>query len=481
MRSRFPRPRTGATRAWLVALLAAMSLLASACGGGTGDAAAASSDDEMSDDEMSDDGGDMEDDDMSDDMEDEMDDDMSDDMEDDMEEGGAHRFRVTLTNISDGFLFAAAGAQPVPFDAAEAGPAFPGSGYEFVVPRSATSLTFATMFVQSNDWFWAPEPSGLALLDVDGSPRSGDVTDEIILWDAGTEIDQTPGEGPDQAPRQSGPNTGAADADPTVRRVSGFDAADYLAVSLNPNDDGTTTVRVENVSGGAAVPGPIAPVFWAVHGDASSVFTEGAAAPVGLESLAEDGDPSTLLSAGESLVGTTTPFAPVAFWVSEDDVNLVDAATTAGLEMLAEDGSPAGLVAEWQEREPTVVGAATNPDGGTEAGPAFPGSSYSFEFSAHPEDVLTLASMFVQSNDWFVALDDFELYDVDGVPVTGDITDALGLYDAGTEADQAPGAGPDQAPRQAGPNTGATDPDDRLRPVDIDLGGHLVVTLELVG
>jgi len=34
------------------------------------------------------------------------------------------------------------------------------------------------------------------------------VTSQLILWDAGTEVNQEPGFGPDQAPRQKAPNTG---------------------------------------------------------------------------------------------------------------------------------------------------------------------------------------------------------------------------------------------------------------------------------
>ena len=37
---------------------------------------------------------------------------------------------------------------------------------------------------------------------------SGDITSQYILWDAGTEVNEEPGFGPNQAPRQSAPNTG---------------------------------------------------------------------------------------------------------------------------------------------------------------------------------------------------------------------------------------------------------------------------------
>lgn len=422
----------------------------------------AASSDEMADDEMADD--EMADDDMAD---------------DDMADGG-HTFRVTLTNTSGDFALAASGAQAVPFDATEPGPALPGSGYEFVVPRAASNLSFATMFVQTNDWFWSAGPGGLALTDVDGTPVAGDVTDQISLWDAGTEADQTPGEGADQAPRQDGPDTGAEDPDATVRAVDGFDAADYLRVELTPQDDGSTVVRVENISADASVPGPIAPVAWAVHSGDVAFFTPGEAAPAGFEMLAEDGGPSGVADALAPLTGTATPFAPIAWVVSEGSEVLFTRGGTAsaGLEMLAEDGGPGALVDEVIAAGYENAGAATNPDGGDEAGPALPGSTYTFEFTSE-DGTLNLATMFVQSNDWFAALVDFPLYE-DGAPVSGDITDALRLYDAGTEADQAIGAGSDQAPRQAGPNTGADDAEAEIRGLDVALDGHLTLTIEAI-
>ena len=39
-------------------------------------------------------------------------------------------------------------------------------------------------------------------------PLKGDVTDMIKLWDAGTEVNEEPGVGPNQAPRQAAANTG---------------------------------------------------------------------------------------------------------------------------------------------------------------------------------------------------------------------------------------------------------------------------------
>ena len=68
------------------------------------------------------------------------------------------------------------------------GPAGPGAAYEFTVEAyPGQYLTFATMFVQSNDWIFAPGEEGIALFDMDGNPLGGDITDQIFLWDAGTE------------------------------------------------------------------------------------------------------------------------------------------------------------------------------------------------------------------------------------------------------------------------------------------------------
>lgn len=96
-------------------------------------------------------------------------------------------------------------------------------------------LVFAAMFAQSNDLFYAPDPKGIDLFDGAGSPRTGTLTDAITLWDAGTEVNEAPGGGPNQAPRQARPDTGPAE-DGAVRPVNdGFaypSTRDVLEVSV---------------------------------------------------------------------------------------------------------------------------------------------------------------------------------------------------------------------------------------------------------
>ena len=114
----------------------------------------------------------------------------------------------------------ASAAFDTPVGTEEAGPIGPGGAYEFTVTAApGSNLSFVTMFVPSNDLFYAPGEAGIALFDAEENPISGDVTDQINLWDAGTEVNQEPGVGADQVQRQAAPNTGA-DEGGVVRPVA---------------------------------------------------------------------------------------------------------------------------------------------------------------------------------------------------------------------------------------------------------------------
>ena len=55
-----------------------------------------------------------------------------------------------------------------------------------------TRLTFAAMYVPSSDLFYAPSEMGIELFDKDYAvPLKGDITDKVMLWDAGTEANDT--------------------------------------------------------------------------------------------------------------------------------------------------------------------------------------------------------------------------------------------------------------------------------------------------
>jgi len=89
------------------------------------------------------------------------------------------------------------------------GPIRPGDSYEFSFTASpGMKLSMTMMNGQSNDEFYAPAENGIALFDGKGAPFSGDVTANFILWDAGTEVNEELGVGPNQGPRQKAINTG---------------------------------------------------------------------------------------------------------------------------------------------------------------------------------------------------------------------------------------------------------------------------------
>jgi hypothetical protein len=178
------------------------------------------------------------------------------------------------------------------------------------------------------------------------------------------------------------------------------------------------TVRIENVSttqtlklsNGKTAPAPTAPLLWTITDAGNPLFTPGAK------------------DRGQ------------------------------GLEQLAEDGNP-GVLADYIKANLKSVaysGVVTTPVGDKGPGPILPGKAYEFSAPAAPGQKLTLAFMFGQSNDLFYAPGPkaIALFDKNGKPISGDVTAQLQLWDAGTEANEEPGLGPNQAPRQPAPNTG---------------------------
>ena len=180
------------------------------------------------------------------------------------------------------------------------------------------------------------------------------------------------------------------------------------------------TVTIENVSVSQTVPTtradgivPISPGAYAVFTGNNPIFTLGGTADAGLEGIAEDGETGA----------TTTKLA-------------ADPNVSSG-------------------------GAFMGPNG-----PVLPSEPAPITFTATEGDKLQIATMFVQSNDWFYAFGNGGLDLFNGsTPVTGDVTSSLVLYDAGTEEDTAPGTGPDQKPAQAPGviNVGPADDDTTIR------------------
>jgi hypothetical protein len=142
------------------------------------------------------------------------------------EDGDPKMLAKSLQNQS-GVL--SSGAFDTAVGASKAGGIRPGQLFEFTVSASpGQKLSIATMFGQSNDWFYAPVGSGITLFDDQGTPKGGDVTAQMVLLNDGSEVDEEPGIGPNQGPRQKAPNTGT-DENGVVQKVN--DQAPYAETS----------------------------------------------------------------------------------------------------------------------------------------------------------------------------------------------------------------------------------------------------------
>jgi len=138
-----------------------------------------------------------------------------------------------------------------------------------------------------------------------------------------------------------------------------------------------------------------------------------------------------------------------------------------GLETLAEDGNPVPLSESLKKAKGVVsAGSYNTPVGAAQPGPIAPGAAFEFSIEAVQGEKLFLANMWGQSNDLFYGTNELgiDLFDAKDKPLSGNITDMIFLYDAGTEVNEEPGFGPNQGPRQSAPNTGI-DENGAVRPV----------------
>jgi len=127
----------------------------------------------------------------------------------------------------------------LPVGASMPGPVTPGAAFEFtVIAKPGAHLFMTFMFGQSNDLFFGSE-NGIDLFDQEGKPLSSDVTSQIALWDAGTEVNEEPGIGPNQAPRQKSANTGMAERKKVGPVKDGFtypNTTDVLRITITPEN-----------------------------------------------------------------------------------------------------------------------------------------------------------------------------------------------------------------------------------------------------
>lgn len=312
---------------------------------------------------------------------------------------------------------AQAEAFDTPMGAGGPAPLLPGESYQFTFTAEPfTRLSLATMLVGSNDLVVSTSPVGLGLFAGNGQPMNErDVTSSLRIYDAGTERNQAPGQGPWQAVHGGSPDIGPTEGpgvfphEHSTRAIPLGPDLVSVAVDTDPMMPGMLFVTITNVSEerGTLVT-PFSSLVWALHDDTVGLFSEGAAASPELEALAEDGD--------------AAPYDALLGGLAEVDQHAVV------------------------------------------PGPILPGQSIDLVLaptSAFP--MLSLATMVVESNDAFLAMGPggVNLFEDGALRSNGDIEDdiaaALTPWDAGTEANETPGVGSNQALRQPGPDTGPAD------------------------
>jgi len=357
-------------------------------------------------------------------------------------------FTVTIKNVSTTYDYFAAGAKFIQDGGVSAGPAFPGHSFSVSFHAGkAHKLSFATMYGASNDLFYAPADGGIALFN-GNTPLTGDITSMISLWDAGTEENHAPASG-EQGADESVPVKSVRNTDNVMDGFSYNAVEENIQVLLDYDGTSMFTLTVKNLAQSST---PLSPVAWVVHYETQKpIFTEGALEyGNGLENIAETGNASPLSTYLSMHSGYVSPIAPGVWVVHKKGFRPIfnDGKMDygMGLEMLSEMGDPSVLASSLMT-EDYVSGVYNTPDGGGGPAPLLPGDSYTFTIAGTESDYLSFASMLGKSNDLFFAPNDMGIKLFKGlVPVSGDITGEVMLWDTGTEPNEYPGAGIHQGP-----------------------------------
>jgi len=365
-------------------------------------------------------------------------------------------FTLTFENIMKNQTFFQAGAT----DLQQPGES---KSYRFVA-GIGMHLSFATMLVQSNDLFYGFEENGLALYDADGSAITGNITHAVRLWDAGTEVNEVLGAGANQAPRQEGVNAGERE-DGVIQLVDSLhDDLVYpvtdsmIRLSLEHDGNNQFVLTIENISNTAVMSSALAPGVFTIHQQDKYLFQAAEKASTSLEAMVEDGDNSSLWNQVSAETGFTSIIGTGVYVVHKAGHPIFtdgEKDRAQGLETLAESGNPETLHNVLKRDTAfSEVKLFNNPVGNNVlnlGGKLVQGDKYEFSFEANVGDYLSIANMLVETNDLFFAFDDtgLELFP-NGQPINGNITHQVHLWDAGTEANQFPGAGNFQPIRNGG-------------------------------
>ncbi|SDF79258.1 spondin domain-containing protein [Chitinophaga filiformis] len=329
----------------------------------------------------------------------------------------------------------------------------PGQSVSFTFSAAKNQrLTFATMYGWSNDLFFAPANPGIQLYNEEGTPISGDVSDQIKLWDNGTRVNQAPG--------KNVMHPGVAEASSkNIKEVTGTDdygntylaASKLMKVTLTYNGNSMFTATIMNNSGGTVNETPFSPGVWAISYVAGGkqllpqpVYSADMPTANGLTDIAEKGDNTTMSTYLSGITGIFTPLSPVLVVVYNGAENPFyktgENDRGEGLKDLAQKGNADILAAALKSKAGVksvyVLKDATN----TVLLPKINGANggkVSQLLNVAPGDRIAIATMYGFSNDWFFATTGNDIE----ATKKGDVSSSIALYDDGTAINQFPGAG----------------------------------------
>lgn len=197
------------------------------------------------------------------------------------------------------------------------------------------TLMFATMYGNSWDLFFAPENPGIKLFESNGDPVTGDISDQVKLWDAGTKKNNDPRRNKKGQPRE--------DEDRQVTEINGKDGTyDYPPagemMKLNLAYDAAAsrfTLTMRNNTNATKVQTPFSTGVWAVSNafdgkpvNEKPLFDAGQKAGTELVALAERGNNQPLGDKLAANTGAFTALSPIIIVVYKGDRNPLEATIT---------------------------------------------------------------------------------------------------------------------------------------------------------
>jgi hypothetical protein len=308
------------------------------------------------------------------------------------------------------------------------------------------TLNFVIKYSWSKDLFFGSPDTGIPLYKADGTPVTGDVSSQVMLYDDGTKTNGT------ISPNGPAMGGGKDESAPIMQIGGGQDSQgnSYLSASkllnftLSYNDTTSSFIAtIKNISGNTPNKTPFSSGVWAISNisggnliDPMPYFTTGQKdRGNGLALFAQEGEDSLLVKSDTSNTGVIIPLSPVLVVVYHGpknnplfQVNKIDFGN--GLTDLAQRGDASVLASTLKKlqgvRNVYVLGKSSFLSEQIVSGNIY----------TEKGDRIFLATMFGTSNDWFIA-------NRSGISAIGEgnMSKFIGLFDDGTAFNQHAGAG----------------------------------------